>query len=220
MPVHDWKKAEAGVFHSFQNAWMTHLMGKLNGGLLPEGYNALTEQHSSGLVSDAPALQVANPDLYRALRRTLTIRHTRGHRIVAFLEIISPGNKDRTASVEEFVNKVDSALMQGVHVLIADLFPPGRFDPRGIHGTIWARYGTAEDAVPAGQPVTLSSYRAVVPVEAYIEHLAFGDPLPEMPLFLDLDTYINVPLEATYQAAFQDMPVFWRDVLEGRRDAT
>jgi hypothetical protein len=67
--------------------------------------------------------------------------------------------------------------------------------------------------------LTLASCRAAVPVEAYIEHLAFGDPLPEMPLFLDLDTYINVPLELTYQAAFQDMPAYWRAVLKGRRAA-
>jgi hypothetical protein len=109
--------------------------------------------------------------------------------------------------------------MQGIHVMAIDLFPPGRFDPSGIHGAIWARYGTEEYMVPADQPLTLASYRAVVPVEAYIEHLAYGHPLPEMPLFLDLDTYIGVPLESTYQAAFQDMPAFWREVLEGRRPA-
>jgi hypothetical protein len=250
MPVHDWTGVEAGTFHSFHNAWITHLMGKLNGGLLPDGYYALTEPFSAGPIPDVLTLHfpepgpspnptpreggialvetpprvtrklVADPKaVYRARRRTLTIRHTSGHRIVAFLEIISPGNKDRTTSVEQFVNKVDSALMQSVHVMVVDLFPPGRFDPRGIHGAIWARYSTEEDGAPPERPLTLSSYRAAVPVEAYIEHLAFGDPLPEMPLFLDLDTYINVPLESTYQAAFQDMPAYWRAVLEGRRAA-
>jgi hypothetical protein len=251
MPVHDWTKVEAGTFHSFHNAWIAHLMGKLNAGLLPDGYYALTEQFSAGPIPDVLTLNIpdigSGPDpasrvqgialaeappqvtrklvadpkaLYRARRRTVTIRHSSGHRIVAFLEILSPGNKDRTASVEQFVNKVDSALMQGVHVLVVDLFAPGRFDPRGIHGAIWARYGMEEYVVLADQPLTLASYRAVVPVEAYIEQLAFGQPLPPMPLFLDADTYICAPLESTYQAAFQDMPAFWRDVLEGRRPAT
>ena len=36
-----------------------------------------------------------------------------------------------------------------------------------------------------------------------------------MPLFLRPDRYVNVPLEPTYQAAYQGMPAFWRDVLEG-----
>jgi hypothetical protein len=250
MPVHDWSKVEAGTFHSFHNAWITHLMGRFNGGLLPDGYYALTEQYSSGPIPDVLTLHIPDPGpspnpaprepgialaeappqvsrklvadpkaVYRARRRSLTIRHMSGHRIVAFLEIISPSNKDRTASVEGFVNKIDSALMQGVHVMLVDLFPPGRFDPGGIHGVLWARYGKEEDIVPPDQPVTLASYRAAVPVEAYVEHLAFGDLLPEMPLFLDQDTYINVPLELTYQAAFEDMPAFWRDVLDGMRAA-
>jgi hypothetical protein len=106
--------------------------------------------------------------------------------------------------------------MQGIHVMIVDLFPPGRFDPQGFHGAVWARYGMEEYLVPAAQPLTVCSYRAVAPVDAYIEHLAFGDPLPEMPLFLDADTYIYVPLELTYQAAFEDMPAFLREVLQSR----
>ena len=44
-----------------------------------------------------------------------------------------------------------------------------------------------------------------------------GSPLTDMPLFLNPDRYINVPLESTYQAAYQGMPAFWRDVLEGRQ---
>jgi hypothetical protein len=250
MPVHDWTKVDAGIFHSFHNFWIVELIRRLNGGLLPDGYYALSEQVSAAPIPDVLTLNVpelgagagppsrergialaeappqvsrklvADPTaVYRARRRTLTIRHTSGHRIVAFLEIVSPANKDRTASVEQFVNKVDSALTQGVHVMVVDLFPPGRPDPRGIHGAIWARYGTEEYVVPPERPLTLASYRAVVPVEAYIEHLAYGQALPEMPLFLDLDTYIGVPLELTYHAAFEVMPAFWRDVLEGRRPA-
>jgi hypothetical protein len=163
---------------------------------------------------------VADPKaVYRARRRTLAIRHASGHRIVALLEIHAPGNKDRTASIQDLVDKVDSALMQGIHVMIVDLFPPGRFDPQGLHGAVWARYGVEEYLVPPAQPLTICSYRAVAPVEAYIEHMAFGDPLPEMLLFLDVETYIYLPLKLTYLTAFQDMPVFLREVLEGRHTA-
>jgi hypothetical protein len=35
MPVHDWRKCDTGTFHAFHNAWNTHLMGKLNAGILP-----------------------------------------------------------------------------------------------------------------------------------------------------------------------------------------
>jgi hypothetical protein len=35
-----------------------------------------------------------------------------------------------------------------------------------------------------------------------------------MPLFLDPDYYINVPLERTYQSAWDATPEFWRQALE------
>jgi hypothetical protein len=52
-------------------------------------------------------------------------------------------------------------------------------------------------------------------VEIYLEHVAVGAALPQMPLFLRPDRYVNVPLEPTYQAAYRGLPAFWRAVLEG-----
>ncbi len=52
--------------------------------------------------------------------------------------------------------------------------------------------------------------------EAYLEFVAVGDPLPSMPLFLDLHAYVTVPLDATYEAAYRGVAEIWRDVLEGR----
>jgi hypothetical protein len=43
-----------------------------------------------------------------------------------------------------------------------------------------------------------------------------GAALPDMPLFLRPDRYVNVPLATTYDAAYRGMPAFWRGVLEGR----
>jgi hypothetical protein len=40
-----------------------------------------------------------------------------------------------------------------------------------------------------------------------------GDALPEMPLFLEAESYVQVPLETTYQLAFDEVPMPWRDVL-------
>jgi hypothetical protein len=44
--------------------------------------------------------------------------------------------------------------------------------------------------------------------------VAVGRRLIDMPLFLTAERYVNVPLERTYQAAYQGMPEFWRGVLE------
>jgi hypothetical protein len=151
------------------------------------------------------------------MRRTLAIRHVSGHRVVAAVEIVSSGNKDRAVHVEEFVEKAETALWHGIHLLLVDLFPPGPHDPRGMHGAVWERYDDEPYVLPPGEPLTLASYVATPRPEAYLEHLAVVSPLTEMPLFLDPDRYINVPLEPTYLAAYRGMSEFWRDVLEGRQ---
>lgn len=245
MPVHDWTRVDAGTYHDFHSAWIIHLKEALNGGLLPSGFYALAEQHAGRSIADILTLQgplpavppgpsaeggvalaEAPPRVRRKLslspaargtRRTLAIRHVSGHRIVALVEIVSPANKDRAAHVAEFADKAESALWHGIHLLLVDLLPPGPYDPSGMHGAIWDRYEDEPYPLPPGEPLTLASYVAGPRPDVYLEHLAVGRPLVEMPLFLDPDRYVNAPLEPTYQAAYQGMPAFWRDVIEGRR---
>jgi len=243
MSVHDGTRVDAGTFHDFHNGWITHLKEMLNGGVLPQGYYAMSEQRAGPFIADVLTLQAplhATPPqpapeggvavaetpppvgrklspspTARGTRRTLTIRHVSGHRIVAMVEILSPANKDRAAHVSEFVDRAESALWQGVHLLLVDLFPPGAHDPQGMHARIWERFDDEPYLLPPDQPLTLASYVAPPGLEAYLEHLAVGSPLAEMPLFLNPDRYINVPLEATYQEAYRGIPAFWRNVLEG-----
>lgn len=44
--------------------------------------------------------------------------------------------------------------------------------------------------------------------EAYLEHLVVGSMLAEMPLFLDLDRHIILPLKSTYMTACRGMPAW------------
>jgi hypothetical protein len=246
MPVHDWTRVESGIFHDFHVAWIPEIRKALNDGLLPEGFYALAEQHAGYGIADVLTLhagpagepQFASttggiavaespphvrrrqtlepPALMR--RRTLAIRHVSGHRLVAMLEVVSPANKDRESRIDEFAAKVVDALDNGIHVLVIDLFPAGSRDPYGIHGLIWQRLEQSDRPydLPHDEPLTLVSYAAGPGIEVYLEHRAVGAPLPEMPLFLHPERYINVPLESTYQEAFRGMPTFWRNVLEGR----
>src|SRR5437868_2765272 len=57
MPVHDWSRVDANLFHDFHQTWTINLRNALNGGLLPKGYSALVEQHAGGVVPDVLALQ-------------------------------------------------------------------------------------------------------------------------------------------------------------------
>lgn len=169
MPVHDWTRVEAGIFHAFHVAWLPEIQKALNGGLLPEGYYALAEQHAGRTIADVLTLHAspatserlplppatggtavaeAPPQVRRrqsidaaalGRRRSLAIRHVSGHRLVALVELVSPANKDRVSHVEEFVAKAISAFDAGIHLLLVDLFPPGIHDEFGMHGSILAQ---------------------------------------------------------------------------------
>ena len=213
MPIHDWTRVEAGTYHDFHLAWIAELRKALNRGLLPAGYYAQAEQRANDTIPDVLALHESDPleAPVRGSRRTLTIRSTTGHRIIAFVEIVSPSNKDRLDSVTEFAAKVRAALTIGVHVLMIDPFPPGSSDPAGMHAEVWRRISGGKAPRRAERPLAFASYLAAKPVQAFVNHLAIGDTLPDMPL-----KYVDVPLESTYMAAYAGMPDFWRKVIEAK----
>src|SRR5579884_3344010 len=57
MPIHDWSRVGAGIFHDFHHAWIEEIKRALNGGLLPDTYYALAEQHAAGFGPDVLTLQ-------------------------------------------------------------------------------------------------------------------------------------------------------------------
>ena len=150
-------------------------------------------------------------------QKQLVIRHATDDRIIALIEIVSPGNKQQSAAVDAFVDKAVAALYEGYHLLVLDLLPSGPLAPRGMHGAIWTQFGGTYDP-PAGKPLTLAAYVAGAPfrgsTQCYVEPTAVGTPLIDMPLFLDPGHYINVPLEPTYLAAYEGVPRRWKAVIE------
>ncbi|MBM4090756.1 MAG: DUF4058 family protein [Planctomycetes bacterium] len=151
---------------------------------------------------------------YVLKRRTLVIRHVSGDRIVALLEIVSPGNKSSRHAMRSFVEKAVEVLYQGYHLLIVDLFPPGTRDPHGVHALIWGEFSDDAAQLPPDEPLTLAAYSAGPVKRAYVEPTAVGRELIPMPLFLDLEVYVNVPLETTYRAAYRGVPRRWRQSLD------
>lgn len=246
MAVHDWTRVEAGIFHDFHHTWITEIKRALNGGLLPPDHYALAEQIAGGLGPDVLTLQrpangapapkepsggvvlatappkvqfrlSAEPDLYAAKAKVVTIRHASDHRVVAVIEIVSPGNKNNRHGLRAFVGKALELVKGGVHLLIVDLLPPGPRDPQGIHKAIWDEIVDNDFRLPPDKPLTLAAYRADSWPEAFVEPVAVGAVLPEMPVFLTVDTYVPLPLETTYQSAWEAVPSFWRDVLQSKQ---
>jgi Protein of unknown function (DUF4058) len=256
MPVHDWTRVFAGIFHHFHHAWIEEISRGLNDGRLPKGYYALAEQISGGPIPDVLTLQRpidplpsipdhfasgngrAGPiqggsvialaerrpntrfqfksDLpwYAAKAKVVTIRHVSEHNVVAVIEIVSPGNKSGPDALQKFIDKAHELLNAGIHLVVIDLFPPRKRDPNGIHPLIWD--DDDQFKFDPAKPLTIASYVAALTMEAFVENFAVGDAIPETPIFLNPDVWVELPLNPTYAAAFAAVPEYWRDVVEGR----
>src|SRR5947209_16986232 len=94
MPIHDWARVDANLFHDFHQTWTVGIRNALNGGLLPKGLSALVERHA--LRADEEALV--------ARGNRVAIRHPLG-RVVCVIEIVSPGNKGSRSALRSFVEK-------------------------------------------------------------------------------------------------------------------
>jgi hypothetical protein len=238
MPIHDWSRGDAGLFHHFHQAWTMEISNALNGGILPAGFFALAEQIVSGPIPDVVALQQlstpadwqrsgggvavadappqarlvtsAEMDLYQQKANRIAIKHRLG-RVVAVIEVVSPGNKSSQHALRSFVEKAGELLCAGIHLLVVDLFPPSPRDPQGIHKAIWDLICDEPFALPSDKPLTVAAYFAGMPKTAYVEPVAVGDPLPSLPIFLDLDTYVPAPLETTYQTTWDKCPAPLRE---------
>ena len=141
MPIHDWSRVDAGVFHHFHQTWIIEICNTLNAGRLPPGFFALAEQVLSGPIPDvvtpgrchspinpsqaaggvavadrppkARFVTSAEVDRYARKANRILIKHPLGA-VVAVIEIVSPGNKSSGHAVRSFVRKAEDLLRQGV----------------------------------------------------------------------------------------------------------
>jgi hypothetical protein len=237
MPMHDWTRVDAGIYHDFHHKWISEIKRALNRGLLPADYYALAELAATGFGPDVLTLQdipiapgsaaaiAGQPrpktsyyaersgQLTQRRKSMVAIRHASGDRI----EVLSPGNKNNTHAFRAFVQKACELIEQRIHLLLLDPFPLGRRDPNGIHAAIWDQFADEAFELPGHKPLTLVAYEADLSTRAYIETVAVGDALPDMPLFLAPGRHILVPLEATYQAAWHSVPTRGQRVVSPER---
>lgn len=131
-----------------------------------------------------------------------------GPRLVAAIELISPGNKDRPDARRAFVSKCAGYLSQGVSLIIVDLVTSRRsnlhneliellLQPATFHMPAAASlYAVAYHPVRRGESDVMDIWPAT---------LQLGEPLPTLPLLPAADLCIPVDLEAAYVEACEKL---------------
>ena len=139
--------------------------------------------------------------------------HVNNHQVVAMVEIISQGNKNNQNGLNAFVRKAQECAGRRDSP-VAHRSVPAEFAIRqGIRRAVWGEDCGDSYVLPDDKPLTSVAYVGGPNAEAFVELVAVGDALPEMPLFLSSDVYVSVPLEPTYLSAWEGMPGYWREVL-------
>ena len=59
MPIHDWTRVDAGIFHHFHQRWIGVITDVLNQRLLPREYYALSEKQGAGFEPDVLTLKAS-----------------------------------------------------------------------------------------------------------------------------------------------------------------
>lgn len=175
-----------------------------------------------GAVAVAPSsvvVQDLGPVYWRLARRIAIRDSLREDRLVAVIEIVSQGNKDARARVEQFVAKSLGFIDAGVHLLIIDLQSPTNLVPRGFHALVCESLGHEAPLFPEGRDRQTVSYQVIESgfPRSHLVPVGIGDPLPEMPVFLLPHHFVRVPLEPAYGAAFRSLGRRFREALQGKR---
>ncbi len=113
-----------------------------------------------------------------------------------------------------FLQKTWELISQRVHLLIVDLFPPTKRDPQGVHKAIWDELEDDEFSLAGDRRLVVAAYDAGPPGVVYVEPVAVGDALPEMPLFLKPEFYVSAPLDSTYKTTWDAFPAPLKSLLE------
>ena len=225
MPLHDWTARDN--FDGLHHLWISEIVVLLRH-TLPPPYRVVVG--SSPVVSLGPErvnpdVAVANgrhgtstptadgwrlPDTEVAVTTVVeedaTVQVERNGRLVAAVELISPGNKDRPENRDRYAGRYLSYLHHGVHLLVVDVHrrPIGFSFPQRIAEGLSA----ALPAPPAPSAVVYRVGEAVPDggrlLAVWAEPLTVGQPLPAVSLPLTVHLAVPIDLEATYSRAAEN----------------
>jgi hypothetical protein len=220
-------------WESFHVNWAGAMADVLNEQLLPEGFFAEEHAHLGprveiDMATFAEALPA--PDARRATAtvpaqtwiappaaytlpaafpdrfEVLVFNSEEGATLVAAIELVSPGNKDRATHRRPFAVKCASYLCRGVSLIVIDIVTSRLAN---LHNETIGLLGHDDKyALSADIGLYAVAYRPLVrdgaeQVDVWPVPLALGAALPVLPLALNAEICLPLDLEATYTAARQ-----------------
>ncbi len=189
---------EERPWEAFHSTWATMIAGGLNRLLLPR-YVALPLTSRGPLVEiDVTAAEVEGRDLFEIR----VIDQRGGNRLAGAMGLVSPANKDRESGRQAFAGKCAGYLRTGAGLLIVDVVTTRLHD---LSRQLLELLELDPPAASGANPLYAASYRTVqdeaTRVEAWVERVRVGGPLPTMPLWLSESFVVPVDLEASHTAA-------------------
>lgn len=126
-----------------------------------------------------------------------------GPTLVAAVELVSPGNKDREEARRAFVAKCAAYLQRGVGLIVVDTVTSRQAN---LCADLIRSFESGEFPQSLGASLFAAAFRPVLrdgapSIEFWIRPLAVGGPLPILPLAIDKGVVLPLDLELTYSDA-------------------
>src|SRR5262245_3342394 len=220
-------------WESFHSTWASAIADALNQGILPGNYIALEQIHAGANIEidvatydETEANRAAGTAVAAVAPRvwtpatppvvlpasfpescTVEVLETDGGRtLVASIELVSPGNKDRTLKRQLFAAKCATYLARGAGLVIVDVVTSRQGN---LHNELVNLLGLDAARQMAGSPsLYVTAYRPLRQekdehIDSWLTPLALGQALPSVPLSLSAELCVKLDLEATYRDACQ-----------------
>jgi hypothetical protein len=152
-----------------------------------------------------PAVSFEMPAIFPDSLEVLIFSGEAGPTLVAAVELVSPGNKDREEYRQGFAAKCASYLQEGVGLIIADIVTNRQAN---LHNELVELLGASRDYLLPSELLYATAYRPVrrpnvEKIQVWTAELRVTHPLPELPLALDKNMCVPLDLEAPYNEACQ-----------------
>jgi hypothetical protein len=216
-------------WEGFHGLWAAAIVEKLNRDILGDEYFADMQDHIGSQVEVAtltepaggggqrggtttalapswapPATDFVLPTVFPDDIEIQVFETTSGVTLVAAIELVSPGNKDRAETRQAFAAKCVSYLTRGIGLIVVDIVTNRLAN---LHNEAMRLLGCGEPFLLAPSVATYTAaYRpsrqpSGDQIELWMRPLALGASLPILPLALRNAAVVPVDLEGTYGEA-------------------